>query len=223
MILENAQELGLEIEGDLADFVEEDGAFVGEFEAADLFADGAGEGAFFVAEELAFEEAGGDGGAIHFDEGIGGAATEAVNGAGDEFFAGAGFAEEEDGGVAGSDFADALHDGHEGGALSDDFVEAEAGGDFALEIEFFLSQLFFGETEFFLGAFAIGDVVVNANHAEGLAVRIIENAPAAGDPVDGAIGPDDAPFSVGLAGLHGLFQETGNLRAIVGMNQIEEI
>ena len=43
---------------------------VGQLEAADALRDGAGEGAFLVAEELAFEQAGGDGGAVELDEGV---------------------------------------------------------------------------------------------------------------------------------------------------------
>ena len=42
----------LRLQGQVADLVEEEGAAVGQFEAADLAADRAGEGALLVAEEF---------------------------------------------------------------------------------------------------------------------------------------------------------------------------
>ena len=88
LLLKRAQEFGLQVEGKLADFVEEERAFVGEFEAADLARDGAGEGAFLVAEEFAFDQAGGNGGAVDLDEGSFAARAEPVDGAGEQFLAG---------------------------------------------------------------------------------------------------------------------------------------
>ena len=69
--LQDAQQLGLHFEADVADFVEEQGAAVGQLEAADLVAMGAGERPFDVAEQLAFEQVGGQGGAVDLDEGLG--------------------------------------------------------------------------------------------------------------------------------------------------------
>src|SRR5262249_39822068 len=83
---------GLGLEGKLTDLVEEHGAAVGELEAADATDEGAGEGAALVAEELALEELGGDGGTVELDEGAGAAGAGVVDGAGDELLAGAGLA-----------------------------------------------------------------------------------------------------------------------------------
>ena len=55
-ILNHAEQLGLHRQGSFADFVEEDGAAVGEFEEAGARIRGAGESAAHVAEELAFEK-----------------------------------------------------------------------------------------------------------------------------------------------------------------------
>ena len=52
-LLQDAQQLGLERERQLADLVEEQGAAVGLLEQAGLARDGAGEGAALVAEQLA--------------------------------------------------------------------------------------------------------------------------------------------------------------------------
>ena len=106
LLLQDAQELALEREGDLADLIEEERAAVGGFEAAGAVFDRAGEGAFDVAEELALVKLAGDGGAVDADERALGAAAETVDFAGDEFLAGAGFAEDEHGGVGGRDQLD---------------------------------------------------------------------------------------------------------------------
>ena len=51
--LQNAQQLDLHRHGHLADFVQKDGALVGDFEESAAILVGSGEGAFDVAEELA--------------------------------------------------------------------------------------------------------------------------------------------------------------------------
>jgi hypothetical protein len=65
---QDAEQLGLKLHGDVAHFVEENGSFIGEFEASNFLIDGAGEGAFFVSEEFTFQQAGRDGGAIQLDK-----------------------------------------------------------------------------------------------------------------------------------------------------------
>ena len=104
--LQDPQELGLHFEADVADFIKEEGAAVGQFEAADLVAMCAGERAFDVADEFAFEEVGGEGGAVNLDVGLGGAWAGFVNGASEKLLAGAALAAQEDHGVGGGDFAD---------------------------------------------------------------------------------------------------------------------
>ena len=56
-LLQHAQQVGLGLEGHVADLVEEDGPPVGQLEFADLAVlVGAGEGAGLVAEQLALQE-----------------------------------------------------------------------------------------------------------------------------------------------------------------------
>jgi hypothetical protein len=141
LLLENAEELGLELERNVADFVEENGAAIGEFEAADFLVDGTGEGAAFVAEKLGFEQAGGNGGAIDFDEGAFTARAEIVDGAGDELLAGAGFAEDENGGRCRRDELDLGESALERSTVTDDLFKIEFAADFFLEIKLLYGEL----------------------------------------------------------------------------------
>ena len=127
--LQGAEQLGLEVEGKLADLVEEDGAAGGGGEQAGLGAVGTGEGALDVAEELAFDEGGDERAAIDGDEGLGSVGAVVVDGAGDELLAGAGLAEDEDGvggeGDLGEDAVELLH----GGRAADEVTHADAGAE----------------------------------------------------------------------------------------------
>ena len=91
-LLERAQDLRLEIERQLADFIEKERTFMRQFQAADFARNGSGEGAFFVTKELAFQQTCRDGGAIQFDKCPVAARTETMDGSGQQFFASAGFA-----------------------------------------------------------------------------------------------------------------------------------
>src|SRR5262249_27205411 len=90
LILQHTQKLRLEFQRELANLVQKESAIVCKFKAADALIDCAGECPTFVAEQLAFEQARRDGGAIDFDEVVVSPGAEIVNGVGDELFAGAG-------------------------------------------------------------------------------------------------------------------------------------
>ena len=107
--LEKAEQLRLEVEPELADFVEEEGAFPGGADEAEVVAVGAGEGAAAVAEELAFEQVAGDGGAVEGDEGLLRAVREFVDGAGEDLLAGAALAGDQDVDVGLGDLASVVH------------------------------------------------------------------------------------------------------------------
>ena len=92
VVFQNAQQLGLRGRGHFADFIEQQRAAVGQFEAADAAFGSAGEGAFLVAENFALHQRFGNRRAIDGDEGTIGARRKHVNRARDHFFAGAGFA-----------------------------------------------------------------------------------------------------------------------------------
>jgi len=68
VLLEDAEELGLEWEGELADLVEEDRAGVASTKQAGPVGARVGEGAALVAEQLALDQAFGDRGEVDADE-----------------------------------------------------------------------------------------------------------------------------------------------------------
>jgi len=114
--------------GELADLVEEEGAAAGELEAAGLVLDGSGEGALDVAEELGFEEFAGQSGAVDLDQRSGAPERGVVQAFGHELLAGAGFAEDEHGGLARADLLDEFLDREHTRALADE-VDALAAFD----------------------------------------------------------------------------------------------
>ena len=94
-------------------FVEKERAAVGGFEIADLVADGAGEGAAAIAEEFGFDQGVGDGAAIDGDEGLVARDAVVVDRPGEQFFAGAGFADDDDVALDGGELADRFEElGH---------------------------------------------------------------------------------------------------------------
>jgi hypothetical protein len=103
VLLQHAQQLGLERERELDDLVEEEGAAGGLTEAAGAVAQGAGEGAAHVAEQLRLEQLARDGRAIDGDEGAVGAAAAGVDPSRDQLLAGAALAGDQDRGGAGGD------------------------------------------------------------------------------------------------------------------------
>ena len=123
LLLQHAQQLGLQTQVHLTDLVEEDGAAAGLLEAADALLVGAGEGAFLVAEEFRLEEVLGDVGAVDLDEGLLAARRVEVHRAGEERLAGAGVAGDEDGRVGLGEAFQALEDLLHVVAVGDDVLE----------------------------------------------------------------------------------------------------
>lgn len=118
-VFDDAEDFFLYGEGDVAEFVEEEGAVVGLFEEAGASFVCAGEGAGFVAEEFGFDEAGAEGGAVELDEGFLPAWGEVVEVLCGEFFAGAAFADEEEGSVDGGDAGEVFLEVEEGFGLAE--------------------------------------------------------------------------------------------------------
>ncbi len=143
VFLKSAQQLRLQFQRNVAHFVQEQRALVGQLEAADFLRDGSGERALFVAEQLAFEQAGGDGGAVELDEGALAAAAQVVNGAGDQLLAGAGFAQDQDRGIGGRHGGYLIQHFAETRIVADDLAEILLGADFIFQVELLFGQLVF--------------------------------------------------------------------------------
>ncbi len=135
--LQHAQEHDLDLARQLRDLVEKEGALVGQFEAADAAARRAGEGAGFMAEQLAGDEIGGEGGAVDGDHEPIAARADLMDGAGDEFLAGAGFAVDQDGAVLSSDLRDGPAHRLHGRAFARQRAQAALGLDLPLQVDDF--------------------------------------------------------------------------------------
>ncbi len=105
-LLQGAQELGLQVERQLAHFIEKERSLVRKFETPHLSCNRASECAFLVAEELAFQQPGGNSGAIHLHKRVLAPVAEAVNRAGKQFLAGSGFALDQNRGICRSNRLD---------------------------------------------------------------------------------------------------------------------
>src|SRR5215813_10165840 len=100
VLLQHAEELWLHLQGHLADLVEEQRAAVGELEASDPLCGRAGEGAAFVAEQLALEQGRRNGGAVELHERPSAPTAGVVNRAGNQLLSCSGLSEDEDGRVS---------------------------------------------------------------------------------------------------------------------------
>src|SRR4029077_16285897 len=96
-LLEHAEQLGLKLQWHVSHFLEEQRPTIRQRKAADMRIDGAGKGATFVSEQLAFEKAGGHRRAVHLDLISVSAGAELVYGPRNDFLAGAGLSGNQDG------------------------------------------------------------------------------------------------------------------------------
>ncbi len=97
--LQHAQQLHLHRQAHVANFVQQQGAAFGHFEAALARGQCAGEGTLLVTEQLAFQQVGRNGAAVDRHERAITARRTLVDGARHHFLAGAGFAQHQHGGV----------------------------------------------------------------------------------------------------------------------------
>ena len=77
---EDAQQLGLHVQGHVADFIEKYRSLISLLEFANVATGGAGERSFFVSEQFGLDQLRRHGGAIQSDERPSGARTSFVNG-----------------------------------------------------------------------------------------------------------------------------------------------
>src|SRR5206468_9847000 len=123
LLLQDAQQLRLELERDLADLVEEQRAAVGHLEAADLLGDGAGEGAPLVPEELALEQTRRNGGAVELHERAVAAVASVVDAPREQLLPRARFAEKQYRRIGRRDDLHLLERPAKRGTVADDVLE----------------------------------------------------------------------------------------------------
>ncbi len=125
--LQHAQQLGLHRQWQLTDFVEEQGAAIGQFELAAALAMGTGEGTAHMAEQFAFHQGIGQGGTVEADQRFVGAVAGLVQGLGHQLLADTGLTGDKHGQVAATDQADFLHQALVRGALTNQLFVLAAG------------------------------------------------------------------------------------------------
>ena len=128
-VLEYLEELGLDREIEAADLIEEEGSEVGLFDASELGSVGSGEGAFFVPEELGFEQGVRDGRTADLDEGAPAPARQGVKEVDAELLAGSTFALEKDGDVGLGDSFELGADSQHGGCSAEKDVQGRKIGE----------------------------------------------------------------------------------------------
>jgi hypothetical protein len=99
LFLQNTEELRLQREWYVADFIKKEGSFVSQFEAAHLLCDCARKGSPLMAKKLTFEQVEGNGGTIQLDQCVSAAGARIVDRVSDEFLASARLALDENGSV----------------------------------------------------------------------------------------------------------------------------
>ena len=154
LLLEGSQKLGLQLQRNVSDLVEEKAAVVRQFKAADLLHDGSGEGALLVPEQLALQQSAGYGGAIQPYKRMVPAGAQSVDGASDQLLAGAGLPLDQHGRVGVRHGFDLLENPFKRRALTDDLVEV------ACKL-FFEIELLLGQRSLLLGQLILqlGDLV----------------------------------------------------------------
>src|SRR5438552_2232912 len=139
-LLNHAQKLGLRLGTDGGDFIEENGALVGNFEEALLGRDGAREGALHMAEELGLQEIDGDGSRIYGHKGFVCARGGRVNCLGDEFLPRATFSTDENRRARMRDLRNEVQKRLHFVALADDVWKIEALLKRAFELDVFVAK-----------------------------------------------------------------------------------
>lgn len=191
-LLQDAEEPGLHGGGDIADFVEEEGASFGKGESAGLVLSGVGEGPGLVAKEFGFQEGIGQGPAVDGDEFFVLSPGEVVDGPGDEFLSGSGGSFEQDGAVAGRQFREDLEEFVHSAAAADDVGEGVGTPDLLSE---FLDE---------------GKVAEGFDTADDPPVAIAEQrrGDTDGNLLAPAVHDIDGLVDQGFAGFHGLLEGT---------------
>ena len=120
-IFKEPEHLDLGCQGKLGNFIQKQQPILRQFQITGLsLFMGAGKSAFFIPEQLRFNKRFGNGPAVDFDHGLSGPVRMLVNEICNQFFAGAGFAQNQGGGIHLADFDGLLEQFCHAGASGDD-------------------------------------------------------------------------------------------------------
>src|SRR5262249_33949163 len=136
-VLKDAKNLALGIKAHGADFVEKEGAAIGNLEQAFFGCDSAGESTLHVSEQSRLEQVGRHRAGVHGDEWAVFARRVQVDGFCDEFFPGSALTLQKDGRSASSDLADEVEDFQHRLAFANDVFEVVALLESTLELNVF--------------------------------------------------------------------------------------
>src|ERR1700720_1833437 len=100
-LLQGAQELGLQVHRNIADFIEEQSTVISQFEAAALLDQRSGEGTLFMTEQFALHQSRRNGRTVQADKCSRTARAEIMDGPGEQFLASTSFAVEQHSGPGG--------------------------------------------------------------------------------------------------------------------------
>ena len=145
LLLDHAQQFRLRLGADGAHFVEENGAFMRDFEGAFLVVNRACEGALHMSEQRGFQQFGRQRAAVHGHERMVHAGRIGVDGLGDQLFSGAGFARDQNSGAAGRHLHHQIEHAQHALALADDIRETVPLFQRPFELRVFVEQPLAGD------------------------------------------------------------------------------
>src|SRR5882762_1405969 len=124
LFLQHPQQLRLERRWNIAHFVEEECAFIGQLKTANLLRYGSSEGAFLVAKQLTFQQIQWNSCAVHSDEWAAAPRANVVNCTRDQLLAGTGFPLDQYGGAGWRDSFDLLEYRIQCRTVANDLIKA---------------------------------------------------------------------------------------------------
>src|SRR5262249_48142649 len=150
VLLQHPQERHLSLGGQLSDLIEEQAPARGQLKAAQAPLQRSSKCPFLMPEQFRGDQGGRDGGTVYTDKSPRGARRAFVDGAGDEFFAGAGFPGDEYGGVSRGHLGDACQDRTKGWRGTNNLLKHRGLVEFLAQRDVLVLQAIFQVRNFFV-------------------------------------------------------------------------
>src|SRR5437899_9481459 len=140
LFLQDTEQFGLQCQRNIAHFIQEERAFVGQLETANPLRYGSGERDFLVAKKLTFQQIQRNGSAIQLCERASAPRADVVNRARDQLLAGACFALDKDGGICRRDAFDLFEHRFQSRTVAYELLESALIGNLIATPEIFESS-----------------------------------------------------------------------------------